>query len=91
LVHPINEESPLVSNSPKHEIESAETELLILYRDLMRVSPIPWFQKPRTRFEEFVYGAKFVAMYHPNETGTGTILELDKLDHFAPAELPNPY
>ena len=38
--------------------------------------------------EDFVFGAKFKPMFHPNEDKTSTILHLDKLDDFVDAELP---
>ena len=39
-------------------------------------------------FDQFVYGAKFLPMFHPNENNTSTILHLDRLDDYAEAELP---
>jgi inward rectifier potassium channel len=33
-------------------------------------------------FPEVVFGAKFEMMYAENESGTGTILNLDKLNSF---------
>jgi inward rectifier potassium channel len=90
LVHPINEESPLYQLS-KVDLEAAETELLIFVQGFDESFSNTVISKASYRFEEFVYGAKFVPMYHPNEAGTGTVLELDKLDHYAPAELPIQY
>ena len=90
LVHPINEDSPLYQLS-KAEIIAAETELLIFVQGFDESFSNTVISKASYLYEEFVYGAKFLPMYHPNETGTGTILELDKLDHFAPAELPIQY
>ena len=87
LVHPINEDSPLFQLS-KADIEAAETELLVFVQGFDESFSNTVISKSSYRFEEFVYGAKFLPMYHPNEAGTGTILELDKLDHFTPAELP---
>jgi len=38
-------------------------------------------------FDEIVYGAKFEIMYSENEDDTKTILFLEKLDSFNPAEV----
>jgi inward rectifier potassium channel len=39
-------------------------------------------------YEEFVYGAKFLPMYHPNANNTGTIIHLNKLDDYEEVALP---
>jgi inward rectifier potassium channel len=90
LVHPINEDSPIYQFT-KEDIENAEVELLVFVQGFDESFSNTVISKASYLFEDFVYGAKFVPMYHPNETNDGTILELDKLDHFAPADLPIQY
>ena len=87
LVHPINEDSPLYQFT-KEDIENADVELLVFVQGFDESFSNTVISKASYLHKEFVYGAKFVPMYHPNETNDGTILELDKLDHFAPADLP---
>ncbi len=87
IVHIINEESPLFGFS-KEDIANAEAEMLVFVQGFdesfsnMVVSRASYF------FTEFVYGAKFAPMYHPNEDKTSTILNLDKLDDYLDAPLP---
>lgn len=48
----------------------------------------PVISKASYTFDEFIFGAKFIPMYHSNETNDKTILHLDRLDLFAPEDLP---
>ncbi|MES2003543.1 MAG: ion channel [Bacteroidota bacterium] len=87
LVHMINEESPLFGFSKK-DIEEAQAELLIFVQGFDESFSNTVVSRASYRFEEFVYGGKFVAMYHPNEDNTTTILDIDKLDEYTEEELP---
>ncbi|MES2332459.1 MAG: ion channel [Bacteroidota bacterium] len=87
LVHMINEESPLFGFSKK-DINDAQAELLIFVQGFDESFSNTVVSRASYNFEELVYGAKFVPMYHPNEGNTKTILHLDKLDEYTEAELP---
>jgi inward rectifier potassium channel len=87
LVHPINEESPVYQFS-KEDMQNAEVELLIFVQGFDESFSNTVISKASYTFDEFVFGAKFVPMYHPNETGDKTILHLDKLNLFSPVDLP---
>lgn len=87
LVHMINEDSPL-HGLTKKDIDEAETELLIFVQGFDESFSNTVVSRSSYTYEEFVYGAKFVGMYHPNESGNGTVLHLDKLDEYTEAELP---
>ncbi len=87
LVHPLNEDSPIFQFS-KEDMSNAEVELLIFVQGFDESFSNTVISKASYTFDEFVFGAKFVPMYHPNETNDKTILHLDKLDLFSPIELP---
>ncbi len=90
LVHIINEESPLYGFTKK-DIEEAQAELLIFVQGFDESFSNTVVSRASYRFEEFVYGAKFLPMYHPNEDNTRTILHIDRLDDYVVAELPVKY
>ncbi len=87
LVHPINEDSPIYQFS-KEDMANAEVELLIFVQGFDESFSNTVISKASYTYDEFVFGAKFVPMYHPNETGDKTILHLDKLNLFSPVDLP---
>jgi inward rectifier potassium channel len=87
LVHMINEESPLHGLSKK-DIDDAQAELLIFVQGFDESFSNTVVSRASYNYEELVYGAKFLPMYHPNENNTKTILDLDKLDEYTEAELP---
>ncbi len=86
LVHPINEDSPIYQFS-KEDMSNAEVELLVFVQGFDESFSNTVISKASYTFEEFIFGAKFIPMYHPNETNDKTILHLDRLDLFTPAEL----
>ncbi len=87
IVHPLNEDSPIFQFS-KEDMLNAEVELLIFVQGFDESFSNTVISKASYTFDEFIFGAKFVPMYHPNETNDKTILHLDKLDLFSPIELP---
>ena len=86
LVHVINEDSPLFGFS-KEDMINAEAELLIFVQGFDESFSNTVVSRASYNYEEFVYGAKFAPMYHPNEDNTSTVLHIDKLDDYTPAEL----
>ena len=91
LVHIINEESPIYGFS-KQDLMNAHAELLVFVQGFDESFSNTVISRGSYSYEDFVYGAKFVPMYHPNAENSRTILHLDKLDEYVPAELPgNPY
>jgi inward rectifier potassium channel len=87
IVHIINEESPFY-NLSKEDIDNANAEILILIQGFDESFANTVISRGSYVASEFVYGAKFLPMYHPNETNTHTILELDKLDAYEEMKLP---
>ncbi|MBI2275543.1 MAG: Inward rectifier potassium channel Irk [Chitinophagaceae bacterium] len=87
LVHMINEESPLFGFTRK-DIADAEAELLVFVQGFDESFSNTVVSRTSYRYEDFVYGAKFVPMFHPNASNSTTILHLDKLDEYTLVDLP---
>ncbi len=87
IVHVINEESPF-NNLSKEDIDNAKVEILVLVQGFDESFANTVISRGSYIASEFVYGAKFLPMYHPNEDNTKTILKLDKLDAYEEMVLP---
>lgn len=87
LVHVINDESPFFGFT-KEDIEAAGAELLVFVQGFDESFSNTVVSRTSYRYEEFLYGARFLPMYHPDETNNSTILHLDKLDDVEQVELP---
>ncbi len=87
LVHMINEESPLYGFSKK-DIRDAEAEILVFVQGFDESFSNTVISRASYNYADFVYGAKFAPMYHPDPTNTTTILHLDKLDDYITVDLP---
>ena len=86
IVHVINEESPF-NNLTKEDIDNAKVEILVLVQGFDESFANTVISRGSYIANEFVYGAKFLPMYHPSEDNTKTILKLDKLDAYEEMEL----
>ena len=87
LVHIINEESPFYGLT-KEDVENAKAEILVFVQGFDESFSNTVISRTSYTYEEFVYGAKFSPMYHPNADNSGTIVHLNKLDAFEPVALP---
>ncbi len=87
LVHMINEESPLY-NLTKEDIDNAQAEMLVFVQGFDESFSNTVISRASYYFDQFIYGAKFSPMFHPNDDNTSTILHLDRLDDYVDAELP---
>lgn len=87
LVHMVNEESPLYGFS-KQDMADAQVELLVFVQGFDESFSNTVVSRTSYFHTEFVFGARFRPMYHPNANNTSTILHLDQLDEYDPAELP---
>jgi inward rectifier potassium channel len=87
LVHMLNDESPL-SGLSRQDFADAHAELLVFVQGFDESFSNTVVSRTSYTWEEFVFGAKFLPMYHPNETNTSTVLHLDQLDEYEQAELP---
>lgn len=88
LVHVINEKSPLFGLS-QQDIIDANTEVLVFVQGFDESFSSTVISRTSYLYSEWVYGAKFSPMYHPNNQNTGTVLLLDQLDSYELVPLPN--
>lgn len=81
VVHPIDEESPLL-HFIKEDLEKADLEMYIQLTGFDDVYSNMVLKRTSYTFEEIIWGAKFVPMYNMSGDGATTILNLDKLNDF---------
>lgn len=86
VVHVIDENSPFYGLS-KEDMESADVEVYVLLRGFDDVYSSTVQRRTSYTYKEFIWGAKFVPMYHESEDGKTTILEVDKLNDYERVEL----
>jgi inward rectifier potassium channel len=87
LVHMINEESPFYGLT-KEDIQNSGAEVLVFIQGFDETFSNTVISRGSYSFTEFVYGAKFLPMFHPTTDGNSTILHLDKLDDYEIVPLP---
>lgn len=86
IVHPITESSPLYNFSAE-DFANNHGEMIIFIKAFDDMFSNTVVARSSYTFKEIVVGAKFIPMYHRNEDGSRTILELDKLNSFAEADI----
>jgi len=79
VVHPIDEKSPLLGLSLE-DMEAADLELYVLVRGFNDVYSNTVLQRTSYTYQEIKINKKFTPMYQ--ETESGTVLELQKLNEF---------
>lgn len=86
LVHMINEDSPFYGLT-REDLASAQAEMLVFVQGFDESFSNTVISRKSYGYEDFVYGARFVPMYHPTPDNSSTVLNLDKLNEYEPAEL----
>ncbi|MFZ1784709.1 MAG: ion channel [Ferruginibacter sp.] len=86
IVHPITEESPLYGFT-EADFNSIQGEFIVYIKAFDDKFSTTVVARSSYIFKEIVVGAKFIPMYHQNEQGNKTILDLEKLNSFVPASL----
>jgi Inward rectifier potassium channel C-terminal domain/Ion channel len=86
IVHPITEDSPLYGFT-KDDFENNRGEFLIFIKAFDDMFSNTVVARSSYTFKEVVWGAKFIPMYHRNGDDDATILDLEKLNSFIPAEI----
>jgi inward rectifier potassium channel len=86
IVHPITEDSPLYKFS-KEDFENTRGELIVFVKAFDDMYSNTVVSRSSYTFNEVVYGAKFIPMYHRNEEANTTILDLGKINSFIPADI----
>jgi inward rectifier potassium channel len=87
VVHPITENSPFYHLS-LDEIKALEPEILVFVRAFDEGYSNIVVARTSYIGDEFVYGVKFVPMYHPSDDGKSTVLDVDRLNVFEPVPMP---
>lgn len=88
VVHPIDEESPLL-NFTKHDMQKFDLELYVQVNGFDNIFSNLVMHRSSYTYHEIIWGAKFKPMYHESADGNTTILEVDKVNDFEKADLPN--
>ncbi len=86
LVHVIDENSPLYQFT-KEDIENAKAEVLVFVQGFDESFANTVISRNSYIADEFFFGAKFLPMYHADETNKTTILDIDKLHDYEPVQL----
>lgn len=87
MVHMIDDNSPLYMMS-EEEIQQADVEILFFMKGFDDHFSNVVQQRTSYTFNEMVFGAKFVPMFHRSEDNSTTILDLSKINAYEKAELP---
>lgn len=89
VVHPINEDSPLL-NFTEADLAASDAEMMVQVTGFDPIFSNTVMARTSYTFKEFVWGAKFKPMYHESVDGNSTVLELNKLNAFDRVALPAP-
>lgn len=87
VVHEIDEDSPFFGFSDE-DFKNTDIEIIVHVRAFDEVFSNTVVQRTSYVSEEIVYGAKFIPMYYPDKENLSTVLNLDKINHYQPADLP---
>jgi len=86
IVHPITETSPLY-NFTKEDFENTTGEILVYLKAFDDMFSNTVVTRTSYTFKELIIGAKFKPMYMRSGEGNKTILHLDKLNSYTPADV----
>lgn len=84
--HPITEESPLFGKSEK-DLKDANAEFFILIKGFDDTFAQIVHSRSSYKFDEIIWGAKFVSIYAKPEEGK-TIIDLENISSYIKTELP---
>jgi inward rectifier potassium channel len=86
IVHPITEKSPLY-NFTKNDFENIKGEIIVFIKAFDDMFSNTVVARTSYVFGEVEYGAKFLPMYERDNSGNKTVIYLDKINSFKPANL----
>lgn len=86
VVHPITENSPLF-NFTETDYKNIRGEIIVILKAFDDMFSNTVLARTSYTFAEIVYGARFVPMYHRDETNSSTKLELQKINEFTQMSL----
>jgi inward rectifier potassium channel len=81
VVHPIDENSPLQGLAPD-DYKSSDVEVYVRVKGFDDVYSTTVIQRTSYLYDEIIFNAKFVPMFHESDNGKTTIVELDKLSSY---------
>lgn len=84
--HPITDESPIFGKTEK-DLRDCNAEFFILIKGFDDMFAQIVHSRSSYKFDELIWGAKFVSIYAPSEEGK-TIIDLEKISSYTKAELP---
>lgn len=90
IVHPITENSPIYRFN-ESDFANTTGEILVFFKAFDDMFSNQVVARSSYTFKEVVVGAKFIPMYHRDEEKNRTILELEKLNSFAEADISFAY
>jgi len=81
VVHPIDEDSPLFGMTPD-DYQVSDVEVYVRVKGFDDVYSTTVIQRTSYIYDEIIFNAKFIPMFHESEDGKTTIVELDKLSSY---------
>ena len=81
VMHPINEKSPFFQLSDE-DIRNLKGEVMIFIKVFDDMFSNIVVSRTSYIFQEIIYGAKFLLMYHRDDDNSVTILDLEKINSF---------
>jgi inward rectifier potassium channel len=88
VVHPIDEESPLL-NFTMEDMITADLELYIQVSGFDHIFSSTVMKRTSYTYKEIIWNARFNSMYHESADGVTTIVDLDKLNDYQLLENPS--
>jgi inward rectifier potassium channel len=85
-VHAITEGSPLYGLTPL-DLAQGKAELLVFLQGFDESFSNTVITRSSYTYEEFIFGATFKPMFHPNARETGTTVHVNKLNDYERVEL----
>ncbi|MEP7268086.1 MAG: ion channel [Saprospiraceae bacterium] len=86
LVHAVNENSPLYGLGME-DLKIAQAEIIVFLKAFDESYSNNVVVRNSYTFQEIMVGAKFVPMYHKDDNGSSTMIEMDLLDETIPADI----
>ena len=86
IVHPINENSPFYRFSPA-DFANMDGEILVYVKAFDDMFSNTVVARSSYTLKEVVVGAKFIPMYHRDDSKKRTILDLEKINSFNPVDI----
>jgi inward rectifier potassium channel len=81
VVHPIDENSPLLGLAPE-DYKTSDVEVYVQVKGFDDVYSATVIQRTSYIYDELRFNARFLPMFHESEDGKTTIVELDKLSKY---------